>query len=178
MKPASATAHPDRPGEYRFFGHEKLSVAQVDEITNRLRFSNARREQVRVLVATHMLHPNETWGDAALRRLLRKVGPERLDEFLMLKRADIRAKGTPDVASLIDDVDDIEARLRGEVARGAALSRRDLAVDGTELCALLGRQPGPWLRALFIDLLDWVTEDPGRNTREQLVVRAQQFDPD
>ena len=177
-KPTSATPHPDRPGEYQFFGHEKISVTQVDDIARRFRFSSARREQVSALVATHMLHPDEAWGDPAIRRLLRKVGIDRVDEFLMLKRADIRAKGTADVASLLTDVDLVEARLRSELERGSALSRGDLAVDGTDLCAALGREPGPWLRAAFESLLEWVIEDPKRNAFDQLIARAQQFNLD
>ena len=174
-KPESATPHPDHPGEYRFFGHEKISVKQVDEITHRLRFSSSRREQVSRLVATHMLHPDDAWGDPAIRRLLRKVGHECLDEFLILKRADIQAKGTPDVPSLVADVDAIELRLRRELERGSALSRRDLEVDGTDLCVALDRKPGPWLREVLAALLDWVTEDPDRNTRDQLIAQAQQL---
>ena len=174
-KPASAPPHPDRPGEYRFFGHEKISVTRVDAIARRVRFSSARREQVSALVATHMLHPDEAWGDPAIRRLLRKVGVDRIDEFLMLKRADIWAKGTADVASLVADVDIIEARLRSEIESGSALSRSDLAVDGTDLCAALGREPGPWLRAAFDSLLEWVIEDPQRNESDQLITRVQQL---
>ena len=168
-KPACATTHPDHPGEYRFFGHEKVSAQHVDEIARRLRFSGARREQVRVLVATHMLHPDDAWGDPAIRRLLRKVGRERIDAFLMLKRADIQAKGTADVPSVLAGVDVIEARLCAELERGAALSRHDLAVSGTDLCDALQRQPGPWLRQALALLLDWVIEDPSRNTRDQLL---------
>ena len=83
-KPPSAEEHPDRMGEYRFFGHEKISVELSRAIATRLRFSTRRQAKVEGLVATHMLHPTEAWGDAALRRLLRKVGPDQLDDFLML----------------------------------------------------------------------------------------------
>ena len=127
----------------------------------------------RSVAATHMLHPDEAWGDPAIRR--RKVGVDRIDEFLMLKRADIWAKGTADVASLVADVDIIEARLRSEIESGSALSRSDLAVDGTDLCAALGREPGPWLRAAFDSLLEWVIEDPQRNESDQLITRVQQL---
>jgi tRNA nucleotidyltransferase (CCA-adding enzyme) len=173
-KPPSAEQHPDRPDEYRFFGHEQLSVELTEVIAERLRFSGARRALISALVATHMLHPNDEWGDAAIRRLLRKIGPERLDDFLSLKRADIRAKGTEDVGDLLVGVEAIESRLRSELARGAALSRHDLAVDGTRLCQALDRAPGPWLGPLLALLLDWVTEDPTRNRPDALLARAKQ----
>jgi tRNA nucleotidyltransferase (CCA-adding enzyme) len=172
-KPPSAEPNPERPGEYRFFGHEQLSVELTEAIAERLRFSGARRALISALVATHMLHPNEDWGDAAIRRLLRKVGPERLDAFLSLKRADIRAKGTDDVDALLVGVETIEVRLRSELAQGAALSRQDLAIDGTHLCEALNRAPGPWLGPLLATLLDWVTEDPTRNTLAALLAKAE-----
>ena len=174
-KPPSAEPHPERAGEFRFFGHEQISVELAEQVAARLRFSKARREAVRALVATHMLHPSPEWGDAAIRRLLRKVGTDRLDAFLALKRADITAKGTPDVPQLIEGVVEIEQRLRAELARGAVLARRDLAVDGTALCQALGRAPGPWLGPVLSALLDWVLEDPDRNTLERLLERAQEL---
>ena len=70
---------------------------------------------------------------------------------------------------------EIEQRLRAELARGAVLARKDLAVDGTALCQALGRAPGPWLGPVLSALLDWVLEDPDRNTLERLLERAQEL---
>ena len=95
----------------------RSALSLAEQVAARLRFSKARREAVRTLVATHMLHPSPERGDAAIRRLLRKVGTDRLDAFLALKRADITAKGTPDVPQLIEGVVEIEERLRAELAR-------------------------------------------------------------
>ena len=87
----------------------------------------------------------------------------------MLKRADITAKGTDDVPQIQRDVDVVEARLRGELAKGAALSRKDLAVSGDDLVQALGRAPGPWLGPLLAALLERVIDDPSQNTKERLI---------
>ena len=168
-KPHSAEEHEENKGEFRFFGHEKISLEQARQIGERLRFSGHRRRRVEGLVATHMLHPNDDWSEAALRRLLRKIEPQNLDDYLLLKRADIRAKGTPDVASILLDVDEVELRLRAELEKGSALSRKDLAVDGRQLSAALDRPAGPWLGPLLAHLLDQVIEDPSRNDEETLL---------
>ncbi len=168
-KPSTAEPHPERPGEYQFFGHEKVSVEQTTLVAQRLRFSSQRQAHVERLVATHMLHPTPDWGDAALRRLLVKIGDEALDDFLLLKRADVAAKGTDDVPAIQQGVDRIEARLRAELAKGTALSRKDLAVTGDDLVRALGRPPGPWLGPLFAVLLARVVDEPEQNTQVRLI---------
>jgi hypothetical protein len=45
-------------------------------------------------------------------------------------------------------------------------------VDGDDLMSELGRPPGPWLGEMLDRLLDSVTNDPGRNTHEQLLIDA------
>ncbi len=47
----------------------------------------------------------------------------------------------------------------------------DLAVDGDDLRAI-GVQAGPLVGQILAALLEWVLDDPHRNTREQLVARA------
>ena len=174
-KPGTAELHPERPGEYRFYGHERLSLDLSAAIAERLRFSKNRRERVDVMVGTHMMHPTAEWGDAALRRLLSRLGDHGLEDFLALKRADIIAKGTPDVPEILAAMASIEERLRELLARGSAISRRDLALDGRQLAEALGRPPGKWLGPTLAALLDTVIEDPSLNRPERLVARARQL---
>lgn len=51
------------------------------------------------------------------------------------------------------------------------LDLRDLAVDGEDL-QRAGVQPGPRLGKILVQLLDWVLEDPARNTRDVLMEEA------
>ena len=51
------------------------------------------------------------------------------------------------------------------------LDLRDLAVDGEDL-QRAGVQPGPRLGKILVRLLDWVLEDPTRNTRDILMEEA------
>jgi putative nucleotidyltransferase with HDIG domain len=174
-KPASAEEHPERPGEFRFFGHEKISVKQAEGVAERLRFSKRRRAAVIAMVATHMLHPTAEWSAAAIRRLLRRIGADGLDDYLALKRADVAAKGTPDVPEILRGVDEIERRLRAELDAGSAFSRKDLAVDGDQLCAALKRAPGRWLGTLLAALLERVIDDPELNDEARLIALAQEL---
>ena len=49
----------------------------------------------------------------------------------------------------------------------------DLAIDGRDLIAL-GLKPGPVFRDVLQQLLDWVLEEPSRNERDGLLLRAEE----
>lgn len=174
-KPPTAEEHPDRPGEFRFFGHEKTSVEMTQRIADRLRFSRERQRRLDTIVAHHMIHPTPDWGDGAIRRLLSKLPGADLDDFLAFKRADVSGKGTPDLPERLADVDQLEERLRAELARGNALQRRDLAISSQSLMDLAGRSGGPWLGELQKHLLETVLEQPGLNEEASLAQLAAQW---
>jgi hypothetical protein len=60
-----------------------------------------------------------------------------------------------------------------ETPAEVALDRGDLAVDGDDLIAELGAEPGPRLGALLDELVEAVVEDPGLNDRPTLLLLAQ-----
>jgi hypothetical protein len=60
-----------------------------------------------------------------------------------------------------------------QLAAEVALDRGDLAVDGDDLIAELGAEPGPRLGALLDELVEAVVEDPGLNDRPTLLLLAQ-----
>jgi hypothetical protein len=61
--------------------------------------------------------------------------------------------------------------MRGIRERGEPLTRRALAVDGSDLQAL-GLAPGPALGAMLDRLLAIVVDDPAQNTRDSLMAHA------
>ena len=52
-------------------------------------------------------------------------------------------------------------------------SVRDLAIDGDDLIAELGLEPGPRLGRVLDELLEQVVDDPALNDRPTLLVLAQ-----
>jgi tRNA nucleotidyltransferase (CCA-adding enzyme) len=91
-----------------------------------------------------------------------------------LSEADVRGKGrdcTPDLAQLSALREHVERVL----AAGAALSMRDLKLDGRALMQELGMKPGPDLGRILKTLLDEVVDDPAKNEREALLQRAKEL---
>ena len=123
------------------------------------------------LVRHHLFHYQDDWTDTAVRRWIRRVGADRVEDLYVLNEADVRAKGldcTPDLAAL----DALKAHVAKVLAEGAALSTRDLKVNGHDLIRELGIKPGPGIGEVLEALLEVVTSDPRLNEREALLEAA------
>ena len=168
-KPASRARHPET-GDWTFYHHERIGARLADRWLRTYRFSNDERELVVALVRHHLVCYSPEWSDAAVRRFLRRVGPERVEPLLRLARADVRAKGRP-VDDELARLEALRARIDRVLAEGAALGPKDLAIDGREVMAALGIPPGPMVGRLLRALLEEVLEDPSLNTPERLRAR-------
>ena len=112
------------------------------DILTRLRFSNDEIDAVTQLVRLHLRpiqYDRETFGDAAVRRLIRDAGPER-ERMLDVARADTRASAYPTTKPL----DELAERMAVLDAGGEVSRLRD-PLSGDELMASAGRGPGPWV---------------------------------
>ena len=107
----------------------------------------------------------------ALRRWLRRAGTERMEDLTRLAIADARSKGVDEEAG-IAAIDQLRNRVAAIEQAGTALSRTDLAVDGTLLIKELSLPPGRLVGEVLSALLEIVTDDPGANERETLVAEA------
>lgn len=144
----------------------------LDAWLRELRASSADRERaVHLVVALRQRAPvyAQSLSDADLRRWARRVGRAYLDDALALLLADERAAlggGEPEQARSLC------ARVAAELASGAPLEVRDLAVRGEDLMRELGVPPSRRVGELLEALLEDVLEDPTRNERAKLLDAA------
>src|SRR6185437_2073896 len=101
-------------------------------IATRHKFSNDERDRIVSLVRHHLFH-YDAWSDQAVRRWIKRVGPDRIEDLYRLNEADLRGKGPifedGDLAPLFA----LKAHVEKVLAEGAALSTRDLAINGNDL---------------------------------------------
>lgn len=169
-KPSSRAWDEER-GDYTFLGHELRGAELADALLERLRVSRALRERVTALVRHHLIAYDASWTDAAVRRWLRRVGLELVDDLLALQRADTIGRGTA-LADGLARGEALRARVGALLSAQGALSTRDLALKADELMRELHLTPGPRVGRLLGALLEWVIDDPARNERELLLERA------
>jgi tRNA nucleotidyltransferase (CCA-adding enzyme) len=156
-----------------------LSPAEAERVLRRLRFSNAQVAWCRALVqswrgtgvAMHAALLAADPSDLTLRRWVAAVGRVSMPALvrLLLARAQAgRAAGLEAPG---------QARLRAVYRRTLRTAFRepvelsDLAVDGDDL-RRQGIPAGPEMGHTLQALLDWVLEDPGRNTHTELLAKV------
>ena len=163
-------------GSLSFHHHDRESARMAHEILERLRAPHSLRDGVAHLVAHHMFNFDEQWSDAAVRRFVARVGRDRIDKLLALRRADQigrygeehRARPSPRLMALAQ-------RISAVMERREAVTVRDLAVNGSDLMAHLKLAPGPIIGILLRQLLEAVLEDPALNERDRLLTIAGNF---
>jgi tRNA nucleotidyltransferase (CCA-adding enzyme) len=161
----------EKTEDYTFHDHERIGAELADRILLRLRFSNADRNCILRLVQNHVIVYDGSWTDAAVRRWLRRVGPDAVESIVALSRADILAKGR-DVSQELSALDALQRHVERVLAAKVALSVRDLAIDGHDLIQELGLSPGPQIGELLRGLLELVLENPALNQRDTLLADA------
>lgn len=154
-------------GAWRFIGHEKESAAMTREIMKRLRFSNDEIGEVSLLVQHHMINYDSSWTDGAVRRLVRRVGPELIHDLLSFRKADLAARGRGDDGHEI--LEELEARIERILQDQTAGINRVLAINGYQAMEILGIGPGPALGKILHDLLERVMDHPELNNEKDLI---------
>ncbi len=150
-----------RRNDFTFHRHESLARTRVEQACSRLRLSRAAGERVARLVRHHLLFPDRLQTDAALRRMLRRVGADLIDDLIVLRRADYASRTAEGRAP--DEWLQIEERIR------ASADSPCLAISGADVIRELGIEPGErvgqWLRRATRRIL----ESPEENDRARLI---------
>ena len=148
-----------------FYNHEIVGAKMTFQILSRLKFSRKEIEKITRLVRYHMFYYNvDEVKEASVRRLIKNVGPENIEELLQVRLADRIGSGVPKAEPyklrhfkyLVDKVskDPISAKM--------------LKINGNDLMKILEVKPGPKIGQILDVLLGRVLDDPKNNTKEFL----------
>lgn len=158
-----------------------LAPEEARSVLRALRFSNADVRAIAGLVELWSAMGEEMRArlvsgppltDAEIRRWVARTGRLRVAPLVRLAHA----RWTADRAAGRPDVPDAPA-VRSVYRRAVRIAFRDpveigdLAIGGDELRAV-GIPPGPHMAELLRALLEYVVEDPARNTVDHLLARA------
>lgn len=162
----------EKKQDWSFHGHEVVGARIAKKALQRLRFPNEIMEIVCKLVRWHMFFSDtEQITLSAVRRLVRNVGPENVDDLMNLRVADRVGTGRPKekpyrfrkYQSMIDEV------------RRDPISVGMLKITGSRIMEVTRETPGPRIGWILHTLLDEVLEEPKKNTPETLEKRAEEL---
>ena len=169
-KPLCVTT--DEEGIDHFHGHPSVSEEIAGNVLHRLKFDNDTIYMVKKLVKYHdqYIEPQPK----NVRCAIRKMGEDVFPLLLEVKEADVQAQSDflrEKKEKNLKDVRDVYQRILEE---NQCVSLKTLAINGKDLIDQAGMKPGKELGEVLNELLDLVTEDPARNTREYLLKAAKE----
>jgi len=163
----------ERNGEGTFYNHQFVGAELADRLLERLRFPSDERRAIVHLVREHMFDFKPEWSDAALRRWLARVGIDAVADLFDLRIADFLGNGLK--RGYPGYLEEMRERIERLLQASQALRVNDLAVNGTDVMAVLGIGPGREVGAALDALLEEVLELPERNERDHLLRRLEQW---
>jgi len=148
-----------------FYNHEILGAKMAQTILDRLKFPKKDITKIVKLVRYHLFYYNvDEVSEASVRRLVRQVGMENMEDLLKLRMCDRIGSGVAKAEPY---------KLRHlkyliEKTSRDPISTKMLAVGGDDVMEILGTNPGPKIGWILNILLEQVIVDPKQNKKEHL----------
>ncbi len=148
-----------------FYNHEVVGAKMTAKILERLKFPKKFIEKVVLLTRYHLFYYNvEEVTESSVRRLVKNVGPENIDDLLEVRIADRKGSGVPKAEPY--KLRHLRAIIE-KVSRDP-ISVKMLEINGDDLIKILKIEPGPKIGYILNILLDEVLDDPQKNKKEYL----------
>lgn len=156
-----------------FYNHEVVGAKMTAKILERLKFPKKFIEKVALLTRYHLFYYNvEEVTESSVRRLVKNVGPENMDDLLEVRIADRKGSGVP-------KAEPYKLRhLRAIIEKVShdPISVKMLKINGDDLIKILKIEPGPKIGYILNILLDEVLDDPQKNKKEYLTSQVLKLD--
>lgn len=176
-----------------FYKHDLVSTELAEVILKRLKFSKNEIRRVVSLIRWHMFYypsadwrKNKSldelqdesrqiggWSDTAIRRFIRNVGEELIEDLFKLRLAD--ATSNPKTKFNPIELKALQERIANIKKQDMALKVEDLDISGHDIIAL-GIPAGPEIGRILDGLLDIVIEDPAKNEKTILMDEAKKLE--
>jgi len=153
-----------------FHNHEVVSTILVTNIADRLRLSNKEKEKLIRLVKYHQFTVSEIQTDKAVRRFIREVGKEYVQDMLDLRTGDRIGSGATPTSWRLEL---FKKRIIEVQKQPFAVT--DLKVDGNDVMKELNIKPGRQIGDILKNLFEQVVEGKLKNERPILLTEIQKI---
>lgn len=155
------------PRGVTFYGHEVVGAKMGLEIAERLRLSKKQKKKLFLLMRWHMFTYQPEMTDAAIRRFIRRVGVENINDMMMLRIGDRKGGGSNATSWRLRE---LQKRVGENLY--TPMSTRDLKINGHDLMKKYDFKPSPILGRILNRLFEEVMEGNLENSKKELLQRA------
>ncbi len=154
-------------GEERtFYNHEVVGAKMAEKIAQRFHLSNKESDRLVRLVRWHLFSVDERQTDSAIRRFIRNVGTENLEDMLALRTGDRLGGGAKETSWRLEKFKERLIEVQKQ-----PFSVTDLKINGKDVMEILGINPGPKVGEVLNKIFEEVVEKKIENEREKLLKR-------
>lgn len=168
-----ATFRQNEAGLITFYNHEVAGTKIAKIIANRLRLSRKDTERLLTLIRWHQFTVDERQTDSALRRFIRHVGKENLNDMLALRIGDRLGGGALETSWRLE----LYKKRLIEVQK-QPFTVSDLKINGKDVMKVLNCPPGPIVGKALNKLFADVEAGSLLNERELLLAKLNELGDD
>lgn len=166
----------ERKNNWSFIGHEREGKQVCAEIMRGMKFPNEEIEYVSHLVRRHLIMYTSRWSKATIRRWIKKVGVDNIDDVLLLAEADGSSKGKAKKSlEFGGELEKLRERVIKVLEEKPPLDVNKLAINGKDIMNVLDIEPGPAIGLIKNALMELVLEDPEKNDKEFLLAEIKKI---
>lgn len=161
----------DREGNVTFYNHEIAGARKVLKIAKRFNLSKKQTDKLFKLVRYHMFTISEYQTDSAVRRFIKNIGFENIEDIFALRVGDRLGGGTPTKTSW--RMEKFQERIKEVMTKPFSVT--DLKVNGKDVMEVLEIKPSRKVGEVLDKLFQEVLKDPSKNSREYLLERIKKL---
>jgi len=160
----------DDEGLITFYNHEVVGTKIAKTITERFKFSKKDSERILTLARWHQFSVDERQTDSAIRRFIRHVGKENLQDILDLRIGDRLGGGAQETSWRLELF-----KKRLDEVQKQPFSIKDLQINGNDVMEILACKPGPVVGKILEQLFAEVEESKLTNEHTALANRIKEL---
>jgi len=152
-------------GNVTFFNHDLEGGKIILKIAKRFNLSKKQTDKIYNLVRWHMFSVSEEQTDSAIRRFIKNVGLENIEDIMAVRVGDRLGGGTQTETSW--RIERFKERIKEVLKKPFSIS--DLKINGKNVMKELNIKPGPKVGEILQKLFEEVLEDSSKNNKEYLL---------
>lgn len=166
-----ATFQRTKEGVITFYNHEIIGASIVRNIAEKLKLSKSDREKLVKLVRFHQFTVDERQTDSAVRRFLKNVGKDSVDDMLALRIGDRLGGAASETSWRLELFKKRIAQVQKQ-----PFSISDLKISGNDVMKIYQIKPGPLVGKVLQMLFQEVVEKKVMNKKTNLIKRLKDLE--